>query len=312
MASSSAAVASTATSSASPPAERHARRARRGPESPSTSRSTRWRALPKAPSPMTQPAPLPRPANDRLESELADKKPLYSKAEARDEAERCLGCTTHRASRPARPESTSRPFIEEFRTVTTRKRPHNLRAEPPRPTPARESARSRSCATGVRLHGGRGADRDRAPPALRNGDRDRNRPVLNGAPRSRRREGRAASARAGVPRVRRLPRARGARARSSSRRTRFAGGLNTTGIAPVQAPRRGRPPRGRVRAGLGVEFRTGVEVGVGTGPATSPRRTASRRYDAVFLGAGLGADTASASPASRARVSSARRPGSSA
>ena len=157
---------------------------------------------------------------------------------------------------------------------------------------------------------------DRAPPALRDGDRDREGrpPVLEAAHRDRQdvEEGRVHRRRPGLARVRRLSRARGAR----GGRLREEGGRGRPQHdrhRAVQAPRRrrrstrssscrssasrsspasrsaSRRPRPHLREEAARDVRRRV-------PRRRPRRGHAR----------------SASPARRARASSARRPGSSA
>jgi glutamate synthase (NADPH/NADH) small chain len=66
----------------------------------------------------------------------------------------------------------------------------------------------------------------------------------------------------------------------------FAGGLNTSGVAPYKLPAEDSLAEVDFVRSLGVEIRTGVEV-------TSGPRAAEllREHDAVFLAPGLGADT---------------------
>ena len=66
----------------------------------------------------------------------------------------------------------------------------------------------------------------------------------------------------------------------------LAGGLNTTGVAPYKMPADDALAEVDFVRSLGVEIRTGVEVGTG---ATA--ETLVREFDAVYLGPGLGADT---------------------
>lgn len=66
----------------------------------------------------------------------------------------------------------------------------------------------------------------------------------------------------------------------------YAGGLNTSGVAPYKMPADDALAEVDFVRSLGVEIRTGVEV--------TPGPTAEalvREFDAVFLGPGLGADT---------------------
>lgn len=64
------------------------------------------------------------------------------------------------------------------------------------------------------------------------------------------------------------------------------GGLNTTGVAPYKMHADGALAEVELVRSLGVEIRTGVEVGRDVPPADL-----LRDYDAVFLGAGLGGDS---------------------
>ena len=64
------------------------------------------------------------------------------------------------------------------------------------------------------------------------------------------------------------------------------GGLNTTGVAPYKMPADDALAEVDFVRSLGVEIRTGVEVGAG-----ASAETLVREFDAVYLGPGLGADT---------------------
>jgi glutamate synthase (NADPH/NADH) small chain len=81
----------------------------------------------------------------------------------------------------------------------------------------------------------------------------------------------------------------------------LAGGLNTSGVAPYKMPADDALDEVEFVRALGVEIRTGVEI------APGPTAEALLRdFDAVFLGAGLGADAPTwGSPARTAPESSA-------
>ena len=64
-----------------------------------------------------------------------------------------------------------------------------------------------------------------------------------------------------------------------------AGGLNATGVAPYKMHADGALAEVEFIRSLGVEFRTGIEVGKDVTPAQL-----LTDFDAVFLGVGLGAD----------------------
>jgi glutamate synthase (NADPH/NADH) small chain len=67
----------------------------------------------------------------------------------------------------------------------------------------------------------------------------------------------------------------------------FPGGLNTTGVAPYKMHAEGALEEVDFVRSLGVEIRTGVAVG-----DDLPFERLIAEYDAVFLGAGLGGDSA--------------------
>ena len=72
---------------------------------------------------------------------------------------------------------------------------------------------------------------------------------------------------------------------------KVAGGLNTTGIAPYKLHAEDAVHEVHFVQDLGVELVTGVEVGDSDGPGHISGRKLLETYDAVFLGVGLGADT---------------------
>jgi glutamate synthase (NADPH/NADH) small chain len=69
-------------------------------------------------------------------------------------------------------------------------------------------------------------------------------------------------------------------------RGRLPGGLNTTGVAPYKLHSEDALREVDFVASLGVEIRTGVEIGKGVSV-----QSLLDEYDAVFIGIGLGADT---------------------
>jgi len=160
--------------------------------------------------------PLPE---ERLETRLQDKKPLYSEAEARAEAERCLYCVTRRARR--RPDGDRRPDVHQKIASG------NVRGARRRSSSRTSSAsRAPACAPGGALRGRvrlQRWHRRRSRSALaavrdRDGDRDGQRPLLQ--PKGAGREGEASRVhRRGArrSRARRTSRSRGTRRRLSAR-----------------------------------------------------------------------------------------------
>lgn len=69
-------------------------------------------------------------------------------------------------------------------------------------------------------------------------------------------------------------------------RNKLPGGLNTTGVAPYKLHADDALREADFVASLGVEIRTGVEIGKGVSA-----QSLLNEYDAVFIGIGLGADT---------------------
>jgi glutamate synthase (NADPH/NADH) small chain len=73
----------------------------------------------------------------------------------------------------------------------------------------------------------------------------------------------------------------------------LAGGLNTTGIAPYKLHAEAALSQVRFITALGVDIQTGIEVGHADGANRAGRisgKTLLANYDAVFIGVGLGAD----------------------
>lgn len=70
-----------------------------------------------------------------------------------------------------------------------------------------------------------------------------------------------------------------------------AGGLNTTGIAPYKLHSADALHEVAFVESLGVEVRTGIEVGETDGPTSVSAKKLLDAYDAVYVGVGLGADT---------------------
>lgn len=70
-----------------------------------------------------------------------------------------------------------------------------------------------------------------------------------------------------------------------------AGGLNTTGIAPYKLHAADALHEVAFVEELGVEVRTGIEVGETDGARTMSAKKLLETFDAVYLGVGLGADT---------------------
>ena len=242
--------------------------------------------------PMTPPAPSAFIPIERLESRIADAKPIYAPGEAVAEANRCLYC--HDAPCvTACPTGIDIPgFIRKIATDNVRGSARTILS-----ANLLGYSCARVCPVEVLCVGACvyndwhvSADRDRPAPALRGGDRRSNGGhatalLLEGARRTARRSRASARGPASLACAGYLA-LEGVAVTLFEKRA-VPGGLNTTGVAPYKMHVEG--------ALLEVEFirslgrrrsRPASRSGV-----TSKAADLLRDYDAVFLGIGLGADS---------------------
>lgn len=230
---------------------------------------------------------------DRLENELADKKPLYTAAEARAEAERCLYCVDAPCIK-ACPTSIDIPtFIKKIASGNVRGSAKTI---------FDQNLLGYSCArvcpvevlcVGDCVYNGWGRDpiqigrlqRYATETATSNGA-----PVLVPAAKKSGKKvacigaGPASLAFAGVLAL------EGHDAVVFEKRP-VAGGLNATGIAPYKMHAHDAVHEVEFVKGLGVDVQIGVEVGTEDGAGKLSVKKLLETYDAVFLGLGLGADS---------------------
>lgn len=232
-------------------------------------------------------------SKDRLENELPDKKPLYTEAEAKAEAERCLYCADAPCIK-ACPTAIDIPtFIKKIASGNVRGSAKTI---------LDQNLLGYSCArvcpvevlcAGDCVYNGWGrepiaigrlqrfatetASKDKRPlltsKATKNGKKVA---CIGGGP--------ASLAFAGYLAM------EGTEAVVFEKR-KVAGGLNTTGIAPYKLHAEDAVHEVEFVKGLGVDVQTGVEVGAQDGPNTISLKKLLDTYDAVFIGVGLGADT---------------------
>jgi glutamate synthase (NADPH/NADH) small chain len=232
--------------------------------------------------------------HDRLETELADKKPLFTDAEAKAEAERCLYCADAPCIK-ACPTSIDIPtFIKKIATGNVRGSARTI---------LEQNLLGYSCArvcpvevlcAGSCVYEAWG----REPIAIGRLQRfatehalaDEARPLLVPAAHKTGKKvacigaGPASLAFAGTLAL------EGHEAVIFEKKP-VAGGLNTTGIAPYKLKAEDAVHETELVVKLGVELRTGVEVGPDDGPSAISGKKLLETYDAVFVGVGLGADT---------------------
>ena len=235
-------------------------------------------------------------SSDRLETALVDKKPLYSEAEARAEAERCLYCVGAPCIKACPTEIDIPTFIKKIAS-------NNVRGSAK--TIFEQNLLGYSCARvcpvevlcqGDCVYTGWGREpinigrlqRFATETATKAGQR----PLLVkkidvGVAKKRVAcigSGPASLAFAGYLAL------EGHDAVVFEKRA-HSGGLNTTGIAPYKLHSEDALHEVEWVTRLGVEVKTGVEIGADDGPGRLSARKLLDSYDAVFVGVGLGADT---------------------
>ena len=233
---------------------------------------------------------------DRLENELADKKPLYTAAEAKAEADRCLYCVDAPCIKACPTEIDIPTFIKKIAS-------NNLRGSAR--TIFEQNLLGYSCArvcpvdvlcqgdcvyTGwgrdpiqigrLQRFATEGATQPGASPVM-------NRKVNVGVPKKKIAcigGGPASLAFAGYLAL------EGHETVIFEKRA-FSGGLNTTGVAPYKLHAQDALHEVAWVEGFGVDVQTGVEVGSEDGPGRISAKKLLETYDAVFIGIGLGADS---------------------
>jgi glutamate synthase (NADPH/NADH) small chain len=231
---------------------------------------------------------------DRLENELPDKKPLYTPAEAKAEADRCLYCVDAPCIKACPTEIDIPTFIKKIATGNVRGSAKTI---------FEQNLLGYSCArvcpvevlcVGDCVYNGWGRDpiqigrlqrfatetatQPGSPPLLRKQKAKTKKKVacIGGGP--------ASLAFAGYLAL------EGHDAVIFEKRA-VPGGLNTTGIAPYKLHAHDAVHEAAWVKEFGVEVQTGVEVAHDDGPGKISAKKLLETYDAVFIGVGLGADT---------------------
>lgn len=231
---------------------------------------------------------------DRLEHELTDKKPLYTAAEAKAEADRCLYCSDAPCIKACPTEIDIPTFIKKIASGNVRGSARTI---------LEQNLLGYSCARvcpvevlcqGDCVYTGWGREpiqigrlqRFATETAASPGQV----PVLHKKTASNKKKiaciggGPASLAFAGYLAL------EGHDAVIFEKRA-YAGGLNTTGIAPYKLHAEDALHEVAFVEGLGVDVKTGVEVGAEDGPGRISTKKLLEMYDAVFIGVGLGADS---------------------
>lgn len=233
---------------------------------------------------------------DRLENELADKKPLYTQAEAKAEADRCLYCSDAPCIKACPTEIDIPTFIKKIASGNVRGSARTI---------FEQNLLGYSCARvcpvevlcqGSCVYTGWGRDpiqigrlqrfatetatqRGSAPVLAKRvnvGTSKKRVACIGGGP--------ASLAFAGYLAL------EGHEAVVFEKRA-YSGGLNTTGIAPYKLHADDALHEVEWVEGFGVDVQTGVEVGHDDGPGRISAKKLLDTYDAVFIGVGLGADS---------------------
>jgi dihydropyrimidine dehydrogenase (NAD+) subunit PreT len=235
-------------------------------------------------------------SQDRLENELADKKPLFTAAEAKAEADRCLYCADAPCIKACPTEIDIPTFIKKIASGNVRGSARTILEQNllgyscARVCPVEVLCQGDCVYTGwgrepiqigrLQRFATETATRSSAVPVLHrrvNLGTSKKRVACIGA-------GPASLAFAGTLAL------EGHEAVVFEKRP-FAGGLNTTGIAPYKLHAEDAMREVEWVMGLGVELRVGIEVASSDGPGRISAKKLLESYDAVFLGIGLGADS---------------------
>jgi glutamate synthase (NADPH/NADH) small chain len=232
-------------------------------------------------------------SQDRLENALPDKKPLYSSAEARAEADRCLYCSDAPCIKACPTEIDIPTFIKKIASGNVRGSAKTI---------FEQNLLGYSCARvcpvevlcqGDCVYTGWGRDpinigrlqRFATETATSSG-----KPVLEKKTATSKKKvaciggGPASLAFAGYLAL------EGHDAVVFEKRP-HSGGLNTTGIAPYKLHAHDALHEVDWVKGFGVDVQTGVEVGSKDGPGSISAAKLLETYDAIFIGIGLGSDT---------------------
>lgn len=233
-------------------------------------------------------------SNDRLENALPDKKPLYTAAEAKTEADRCLYCSDAPCIKACPTEIDIPTFIKKIASGNVRGSAKTI---------FEQNLLGYSCARvcpvevlcqGDCVYTGWGRDpinigrlqrfatetaTEAGKPKLlerRTATQKKKVACIGGGP--------ASLAFAGYLAL------EGHDAVVFEKRA-HGGGLNTTGIAPYKLHAADALHEVEWIQGFGVDVQTGIEVGGEDGPGKISAKKLLETYDAVFIGIGLGADT---------------------
>lgn len=232
---------------------------------------------------------------DRLENALHDKKPLYTSAEAKTEADRCLYCVDAPCIKACPTEIDIPTFIKKIASGNVRGSAKTI---------FEQNLLGYSCARvcpvevlcqGDCVYTGWGRDpinigrlqRFATETATATNQKT---PLLTSKTTTAKKKvaciggGPASLAFAGYLAL------EGHEAVVFEKRA-FSGGLNTTGIAPYKLHAHDALHEVEWVKGFGVDVQTGIEVGAKDGPGSISAQKLLDTYDAVFIGIGLGTDT---------------------
>jgi len=233
---------------------------------------------------------------DRLENELKDKKPLYSDAEAKAEADRCLYCSDAPCIKACPTEIDIPTFIKKIASGNVKGSASTI---------FEQNLLGYSCArvcpvevlcVGDCVYNGWGRDPIQIGRLQRYATETATKP---GKPAVLTKKVDIGSAKKKVACIGAGPASlafagylalEGHEAVIFEKR-RVAGGLNTTGIAPYKLHADDALHEVKFVEDLGVDVQTGVEVGTDDGPGKISAKKLLETYDAVFIGVGLGADS---------------------